>query len=283
MGTPLFPVPPEGGIPLPPITTPPVIVEPGGVGADPSSVTAAIGSVLAYIKNLSTWLQGYTNALFSQILAGLSAIFHQILAFFQYLAQTWLGHLLGAVWARVVAIYKAISAELGYIIRIIKQYEAMVSAWEEKIFRPILNLIQRLRSVLLVFRLFHFKFAAKLDAFLAAQESKLTFIWATTRRDVSRIIDYLNLIFDPFGYFQPAIYLASAVRSVAQLLGIEWGAQVGILTAAQQSTAAARSQFYTASNQKTYMAGIASGAPDPDDTAIVQAQLQGYADLGYKT
>jgi len=277
---PITTIPTEGG--LPPVQLPlPVPIVGAGAGADPSSITAALGRIVAYASAINSWLQGYTGALVSQLESALKNILGMVAGWLKRIADTWLGQTIKNIWTRVLRIYKQISTELKQIIAVIRKYEAMVEAWETKILKPAMDLIQQLRRILAVFRIFHFRFATQLDNYLAAREAQLAKIWIETRREMNRVLDYLNLIFDPFGYFSPALYIGSAIKTAGQMLAVLWNAQYKPPTSAQLAQGAAlseRANFDAVERRMKVSAGI--GLDDYDQANVNQA-FETFRSMGY--
>jgi hypothetical protein len=85
--------------------------------------------------------------------------------------------------------------------------------------RPLLNFIQRLRAALLIFRIFHVKWAAALDNRLAGMESRLAQLWLNTMGEFNRLLSYYDLIMNPTGLFRSGVYLMTAIKSIGQLIG----------------------------------------------------------------
>jgi hypothetical protein len=278
----LLPIPGEGSsgtpIPLPPFPLPPS----GGSGSPGGSVTGALGSIISWVGSALGWTQGYANALLGGLENALKQIFAQIVSLFQYLAQTWLGQIIKSIWNKLAQIFAAVSKELKLILKEFQEYEKLVRYWENKILGPILNVIQALRKTLVIFKLFHLKFASQLDNYLSGIEGRLVNIFLFYQRELNYIIDAIDLIVDPFGLISEGLFIQSAVRSI----GAVWAGVMGYpssgITPAQTAAAQARTQFYTATSQKDYMKGLAAGGTNPDDQAIIDAQTQGYAELGYK-
>jgi hypothetical protein len=91
--------------------------------------------------------------------------------------------------------------------------------------RPILNFIQRLRGALLIFRIFHMKWAAALDSRLADMEGQLARLWLNTLGQFNRILGYFDYMVNPFGLFRTGRFLWSAIKSIGDLFGILYHAQ----------------------------------------------------------
>ena len=75
--------------------------------------------------------------------------------------------------------------------------------------RRYLNLIQRIRRILVVFKLLHIGIAKKLDNFLARLEGRLTTSVFNIIRKQNEIIHWINLVADPRGLLHPGAVLSS--------------------------------------------------------------------------
>ncbi len=82
---------------------------------------------------------------------------------------------------------------LGWLLRLRQAFDQ----WFRRTIVPILNLLQRIRRVLAIFRVFHLKFAEKLDALLGRLESKIIRNVLVLRQKVNEISTIINLILDP--------------------------------------------------------------------------------------
>lgn len=111
---------------------------------------------------------------------------------------------------------------------------------------PILNAIQHVRQLLVIFRLFHFKFAAQLDATLANIEYKIAsrfeFVW----QKMNELLSWAQIISTPTGLFNPVILWGSLMRDIAILRGLTGtGPAAPLLPSDQASQALDRGLFST--------------------------------------
>jgi phage-related protein len=276
------PIPGEGGgIQLPTLPVP-IVGSGGSGGVSAGAVNSALGSVITYIGSVLGFANSFAAGLVNALLAAVKAIGAQVAALFQYIAQTWLGDILRSMWGVIKTIWAAVQKELSYLIKLFRQYETLVRYWEQRILGPIINIIQALRKTLVIFRVFHLKFATQLDNYLSGIEGRLTNIFLWYQRELNSIINALNFIVDPFGLLSEALFIRSAVRSI----GAVWAGVMGYpqsgSTAGLNSDSAASTAFYSAGATKTYMHGLAAGGTNPDDAAIIDAQRVGFAELGYR-
>jgi len=125
---------------------------------------------------------------------------------------------------KILDVIRRIRARLAAMLQPLINYLRHLRAFWDFYFRvyvrPLLNLIQRVRQVLLIFRIFHLKFAAQLDKRLAALESDIAGLFLDTRRQINRLLNYVNLILDPAGLFQVDTYLKTVARSVGELFSL---------------------------------------------------------------
>jgi len=117
---------------------------------------------------------------------GFHTLFDQILAAsaFGFFSKVW--DIIGKV-RRWVGKLKGFLDRL-HRIQQIHQLQAM---------RRVINLIQRIRKILVIFRIFHLKFATKLDRWLAGIEGKIIRRQFEMARKTNEIIGWLNVILDP--------------------------------------------------------------------------------------
>ncbi len=88
-----------------------------------------------------------------------------------------------------------------------------------KAMKDFINLVQRIRKVLVIFRIFHLKFATKLDNWLAGIEGRLISNLAKYARKTNEIIGWINLIADPTGLFRLSPLAQSIYRYLRGLRG----------------------------------------------------------------
>ena len=213
-----FEGPPTGGPPtLPPFSPPPLPFPTSGQGA--STIGAGtLGQIVGYVADVERWNQRYASCLFGGLSKALKSLAAPVLRFIQWLQHTWLGRIITQIYDKLKKAVLKIIAALKLAICIFQAYEALVQFYEDKIFGPIINLLQRIRRVLLVFRVLHIKWAMALDNYIVILEGRLTKIFYGYQRALNKVIDYLNIIVDPFGLFNESMYVQSAIRSAGAKL-----------------------------------------------------------------
>ena len=191
---PNFPVPPE----IPPFD--PVtlvfdiilsILRLFGIGApNIAALASAVNNTWGNLLQTSTFLYnfaaGATNFLWKllkTVVGGLSHIITDILH----------GHLAN-VLRDIQELLRALHNLFGPLLLWLRKLQAIQRQYQLQAMRRIINLIQRARQILVVFRLLHLKFATKLDNWLAGIEGKLISREYEIARKTNEIIAWVNLV-----------------------------------------------------------------------------------------
>lgn len=131
---------------------------------------------------------------------------------------------LASLIKRVWNLYQTLRERIRQWIEPVIRYLQKVREYWDLIFNtyvlPVLDMIQRLRQVLLVFRLFNLKFAEKLDAQLLLLQHKIAEPFEEVRRRINSIINTLYVYMDPLGRINAGVYLQTAARSIGELIAL---------------------------------------------------------------
>ncbi len=101
------------------------------------------------------------------------------------------------LWEDYLKLKAKLKAWFDKHLRWLLELRRRFDAWFRSTIVPILNLLQRIRRVLAIFRIFHLKFAEKLDALIGRLESKIIRNTLALRQKVNEISTIINLILDP--------------------------------------------------------------------------------------
>ncbi len=157
-----------------------------------------------------------------------------------------------------------VDKHLGWLLRLRKQFDD----WFRHTIVPILNLIQRLRAILTVFRIFHLKFAERLDALLGRLEAKIIKNTLALRSKLNEVVSIIDLVLDPGLLIRQNVLLGSAVRAVRGLfnaLGLGWGRK---LTSAEEARERADRDRYTVVSTDAHADQLARIGPSVDDLLL---------------
>ncbi len=192
-------------------------------GAIGSAIQSLAGIILQTLSAAVGFLLDITAFIWQVLLAVVHFLSKAFPALRQFLSAFWtkcLKRIIGCLWDVYKRTKEFLTRIFGPILCAIKA----IIDYEERLFniylRPILNIISRFRQLLVVFRILHFKFAARLDRRLAELQSRIGSLGLATLRELNQIRSYLQLLMDPFGLFNPATLLASVVRTVGDLWAV---------------------------------------------------------------
>jgi len=108
------------------------------------------------------------------------------------------GHL-KAVLEDIQALLHALHNLFAPLIAWLRKLQAIQRQYQLQTMRRIVNLIQRARQILVVFRLLHLKFAQKLDNWLAGIEGKIITRELDIAKKTNEILGWVDFVTDPFG------------------------------------------------------------------------------------
>lgn len=129
----------------------------------------------------------------------------------------------GDLLQKVRDLYQRVRDFLAPIIKLIDRIRAIYRLYVLKPLLAYLNLIQRLRMLLAIFRVFHLKFAERLDRKLLELEAKAIRNTLRIWQELNIAISVLQLILDPALLFRRVPLVLSASRAITQLLGALFG------------------------------------------------------------
>jgi hypothetical protein len=124
------------------------------------------------------------------------------------------------LWDALGKLAKLIHDALAKIQKIVAYIRRIHDYLFNRFIGPLLNAIQHLRQVLTIFRIFHVKFAAKLDATLANIEYKIASRFEYVWQQMNQLISWAQLITGLDGLFNPAVLWGSLTRDLAILRGL---------------------------------------------------------------
>lgn len=211
----------------------------GGIGSifDPivGLLAAAINAIIAFLRELVRVLAAVLNFLWAGELS---------LGRFSLLGDTailkWFRHVFSSIFQagmvnairHLLSLYQKLRAWLQKLKAWLDRLHALQQKYMVTALRRVINIIQRVRKVLVIFRLLHFKFAAKLDNWLAGIEGRIVSALFTVARKTNTLIAWLNWLFDPLGMIRRNVLvrsLAGALDDLAiALTGRSWGALLKI-------------------------------------------------------
>jgi hypothetical protein len=259
MGLPIGFGPGDGG--LPPDGGPPV-------GVDPNVILAVVlgwlGTVVNWVKNI-----------FSSLIKALVNIFTALQKFLLHIWQNYVKRAIQWLASHVQKIRAWLKRTIGPIIA---RLEKIKKWYDQHILKQQLRMLQFLQSVrrfLGILRIFHVKWAAKLDSSLADLQNRIEQSISIVRGNLNGIINWLNAITNPIwlaGLLHKGGFVIRSLDALlrsAHLGGLSnWGAQsdptgygsqssgnvTGITEAMHQDTATGTGKFneFTTAGKATW-------------------------------
>jgi hypothetical protein len=170
----------------------------------------------------NTWsnalnVAGWTFGLFGGVLSSLGALVKGIGRALEHLVRDIIfGHLLRLIQA-IRDLLKRLHDAIAPLIKWLEQLQKIQRQYQLQTLKRVVGLIQRVRTVLRVFKLFHLKFATKLDAWLAGIEGKLIHGTFELARKTNEILGWVDVIADPLGFHNSKWLFGSIARDLAAI------------------------------------------------------------------
>lgn len=111
----------------------------------------------------------------------------------------------------------------GPLLKLIRIWRARLDFWFNHYIRPIINLINRVRKILVVFRIFHFKWAIALDNRLLRIESRILKVYTDLRRKLNEVATAINILLNPELLIRGSILGSSIAAAIDEI----WEAVTG--------------------------------------------------------
>jgi hypothetical protein len=156
---------------------------------------------------------------------------------------------------------------------ILKRLQKIKQWYDEHILKQqlrLLQMIQRIRRILGILRLFHIKWAAKLDNVLADVQNRIRRDIALIRGTLNQIINTLALAFDPTLIIRRNALGASLLSMLGAVKRIFGYGSNRPLTAKEQAQIQNDSTRYYKSNVDTYVKTLVTTGPTDEDIALAE-------------
>lgn len=184
--------------------------------------------------NLATWAFG-----------GLEGILGTLGDLIKGIGQA-LGQLFGTIiWGVIKRLFEAIKNWILNLRNWIKLHVATLQQIQRNLdrarsqyFRKIIDIVQRIRKILVPFRLLHLGFAKKLDNYLVGLESDIGQKWAKLIAHQNQVLGVLNDIIDPRNLLRPGNMLGSVGLMIGAVHGAIGAADLRTLLCLGQQPAA---------------------------------------------
>jgi hypothetical protein len=247
-------------------------------------------------------ISGSTGAIISWASAGFATLFGNDSAIASVLGNfiKWATGAIGAIVTFIGALWKwlrdSILKKLIDTIRkihdylknlfkpitdMINRYRLLLRQLFQQYVKPILDFLQRVRKVLLIFRLLGFKWAKQLDARIVKFENEISAAFLGTWRNLNILSDWINFIVDPLGLIQPGVWLGSIRQSIGAIIASVQHAQLSAPPAYTAADQAADDTYFSMGAREARSHLRATTGPLPDDLTEQQDMIALWAMDGF--
>lgn len=179
-----------------------------------AELLAAFESLIQILQAVFKYLWGLLSGIITAILNGLKAAIKGL--------RTLVNDLYNNVIKPLIQHIQEFFAWLRRITHpLIKYLVLMRSAYDQyfnKIIKPVIVMIQRIRQILVIFKVFHVKWAVKLDSTLASLQARIFKNFETLRQHANQIVTWVSIALDPFGFIKHDVFAASFFGALSDLV-----------------------------------------------------------------
>jgi len=169
----------------------------GDIGSFLEGLLSQLISVLEYIWDVLVAIAQYLYAIIVEIAQALVQFFVAAEQLVVHLFETLYTDVIKPIIDEIVKIEAWISRTLAPVVRFVQRLQAWYNKYILPYQKQVLAIIQKIRQILLIFRLFGAKWAQKLDADLAKIQSYITTSIIDVLSTLNLITSWLQLISDP--------------------------------------------------------------------------------------
>jgi len=191
-----------------------------------ATVVDIINAILQFLQALVSVIVGALNFLFTgeQNIFGFSfASLGEVWQGFKKLMDNIFKNIVLAALQKIYHLYQKLAAWARKLQAWLDKLHAIMRKYQMLYFRKVIQIIQRARKILTIFRFFHLKFAQKLDNWLATIEGKITHYLLLVAQKENEVIAWVNFIVDPLGHLKTLPFIAGFIAA----LDVTWSGIFG--------------------------------------------------------
>lgn len=223
-------------------------------------------SIMNLFGNVANWL----NNMLHNLVGMLKAIKDFFGAIWKFLKQAWENYIKKALdwlikhfrkwidWIR-----QHVKKAIAFLQKLKKWYDQHILPQQKRM----LAMIQDVRRFLGILRLFHVKWAAKLDASLADLQNRIEQSINFVRGTLNQIINTLAIAFDPTMLITSNVLAASLLGNLGAVKRIFAFGGNRIISASEQATMDFNRTRYQHANVQSHMSALATSGPTANDKA----------------
>ena len=235
------------------------------------SILGALQALLAFLWNVLVAVYNFLLTLLIAVGNFMLRIFGHVGRFFRNLWDKWIGKGILKLLELYDRLVQKLQRFLEPVLRVLRRIREIIDYWYNRIFGPIIQMIQSVRRVLEIFRIFHLKFAEKLDEKLLRLERKITEPYLILRAKINEVITWLTLGTDVKAIISPHTILGSIARIFGALASLTGGRFNRALTASEEESQRRDATRYTKTRIEAHREEIAKRGLNDDDKRIAAA------------
>lgn len=237
----------------------------GAVGNIFGEIAAFFGALFAFLWNVMIALFQFIWDTLVAVVNAIVNVFQKAQTFFEHLWTDYLKVAFGKIWDWIKLLFTHPLQAIRQLLKWLQKVRAWYDTHILKILQRQIQMIQRIRQFLAVLRIFHVKWAQRLDDKLASIQGKIEASIEFVRGYFNLIIDWIALIVDPQSVIRRSVLGAWLITHLGPLKRIVGFGDSRPLTQDEQDQIAKDSQRYTAANVKEHINTLALTGPTADD------------------
>jgi len=116
--------------------------------------------------------------------------------FFGHLWNNFFKGIFSKVLKYLQKVHRWLEDKLGPVLKFLARVRRALDRYYRLYIKPVLNVLQKIRQVLLIMRLLHISFAKQLDAYILKIEQQITHAFLTIRGIFTSLINVVNAVVD---------------------------------------------------------------------------------------
>jgi hypothetical protein len=202
-----------------------------------SDVGAALEQVFAYLFKLIVQVFQF---LWTALVDVFNFFWKIVGSIGKFLSHIWT-NFFKAIWGKVLKYlqiaHRWLEAKLGPILRFLQKVRAALDRYYRLWIKPFMELLQKLRAIVLVMRLLHISFAKQLDALILRIEQQISHSFLTIRGIFTSLINVVNAVIDAPLLLRKPIMILSLRRTFYSLVRAFTGLPVSYFFPSRRSGA----------------------------------------------
>ncbi len=185
-----------------------------GLGRVFRSVVNAIVAAIAVIINVLIAVVNFILFVLQAVIFFLGKAFGVVIRALKHVISDIVHGRFAHLLADLMRLRELLRRWFAPVLKILRKLREFWDLWFKRTIKPILDLIQQVRGVLVVFRVLGFEWAKALDRKLLQLEGKIIRNSLVFREAINRIATWVNLILEPELLIRGEVFLRTVLRNI---------------------------------------------------------------------